>query len=193
MDAERPELARRKRWLAGVVAGGAAVGMMLAGLGIAAAQTDGTTTTAPPIEGAPVPAPEKDAGAGERPFARGMFGKPGGRSSAKAGIGTGGGIHGEHTRPARDGGYQTIATQDGEVTAVSGSSITVKSEDGFTRTYAVDDNTLVEAGDDGIADVRTGDQVHVTALVVDGKANAVEVQDVTRVRELRDRWAPGRR
>ena len=165
------------RWNACIVAVGAAVGLTLAGLGIAAAQTDepSTTTTTP---GAPDQAPRK-----ERPL-RHKLGHP---------FRQGPGIHGEFTTRTRDGGYQTIATQVGEVTAVSASSITVKSEDGFTRTYAVDDNTLVNAGNDGIADVKTGDDVSITALVVDGKASAVEVDDGTRVRELRDRWAPAPR
>ena len=36
--------------------------------------------------------------------------------------------------------------QTGEVTAVSASSITVKSEDGFTATYAIDSSTTVAGG-----------------------------------------------
>ena len=48
-------------------------------------------------------------------------------------------IHGEQTVRKPGGGYQTLANQVGEVTSVSKSSIAVKSEDGYARTYTVDD------------------------------------------------------
>ena len=165
---------RGRQARSGLVAAGAAFGMTLAGLGIAAAQTDTSTTTTPPTTGAP--------DAQQAPAL-----KPGGRHHGR---GLGIGIHGEFTTRAPGGGYQTIATQVGEVSEVSRSSLTVRSEDGYSRTYAVDDNTLVNAGNDGIADVRQGDQVHVTAVVRDGRASAVSVDDATRVRELRGRWMP---
>lgn len=185
---ETTDNAPRRDWgrsvRSGVVAAGAALGMTLAGLGIAAAQTDDTTTGVAPAQtpaapdaGAPAPPPDK-------PFFGGHHGPKG------PGMGLHGGIHGEFTTRAPGGGYQTIATQHGEVTAVSASSLTVKSEDGFSRTYAVDDNTLVNAGNEGIADVKVGDTVHVMAIVTDGKASAVDVHDGTRIRESRDRWMP---
>jgi hypothetical protein len=158
------------------VAAGAAVALLVAGFGVAAAQSDSSTTTTAP------PAPEA------KPWGRGFgFGHHGG-----FGRGFGFGIHGEVTTRAPGGGYQTIATQVGEVTAVSSSSLTVKSEDGFSRTYAVDDNTLVNAGNEGIGDVKKGDQVAVVALVSDGKASAVDVRDITQVGRLRQRWLPPR-
>ena len=40
--------------------------------------------------------------------------------------------------------------------------------------------------------MKTGDQVHVIALVKDGKATAVALRDGTRIRESRERWAPPR-
>ena len=102
-----------------------------------------------------------------------------------------GAIHGQFTVAAPGGGYQTLDTQQGTVSAVSSSSITVKSADGFTATYSVDTNTLVNAGRDGIANVKTGDTVHVIAVVSGGTASAVEVTDGTNLRNLRGRWAPG--
>ena len=174
-DHRSPHRGRQLR--SGLVAAGAAVGMTLAGLGIAAAQTDSSTTTAPPTaapdaaQPAPAPMPGK-LGRGHRGHGMGM------------------GIHGEFTTRAPGGGYQTIATQVGEVSEASRSSLTVRSEDGFSRTYNVDDNTLVNAGNDGIGDVKQGDQVRVTAVVRDGRASAVAVTDATRVRELRGRWMP---
>jgi hypothetical protein len=173
-----------RMWL---VAAGAAVGMVLAGIGISAAQTSGsdtsTTTTA-----AEQPAPN---GKGEIKLGAG----PGGRGhrgpKGPGGFGKGA-IHGEFTVKNGDDGYRTLATQRGEVTAVSSSSITVKSEDGFSRSYTVNDDTLVNAGNDGIEDVKEGDTVHVTAVVEDGKARAVDIHDGTQVRALRDKWMPER-
>ena len=102
-------------------------------------------------------------------------------------------MHGEFTTRAPGGGFQTLATQVGDVTSVSASSIEVKSEDGFTRTYTVDDNTVVTAGDNGVADVKTGDTARIVALVNGGKANAVAVLDATRVRQSTERWRPAPR
>jgi hypothetical protein len=168
---------RQRRARAWLVAAGAGVALMAAGFGVAAAQSDSsTTTTTPPT-----------TGVGPKPWGGFGFGHHGG-----FGRGFGFGIHGEVTTPAPGGGYQTIATQVGEVTAVSSSSITVKSEDGFSRTYTVDDNTLVNAGNEGIGDVQKGDRVAVVALVSDGKASAVDVRDVTQVERLRGRWLPPR-
>ena len=159
-------------WRKGLVATGAAVGLTLAGLGIAGAQTD----EAPPT----TEAPADDAAPRKGPGHRGHKGM-------------GMGIHGEFTTKAPNGGYQTLAHQVGEVTAVNADSVTVKSEDGFSRTYSVDDGTLVNAGNNGIADVKTTDKVRVTAVVADRKARAVDIDDATQVKELRSRWAPPRR
>lgn len=167
----------------GYLAAGVAAGVVLAGLGVSAAQT--STPTAPPSNGVER-APEAAPPGSERKVG------PGGRGHKGLGRGMGMGIHGEFTTKAPGGGYQTVATQHGDVTAVSATSITVKSEDGFSRTYSVDDNTLVNAGNDGIADVKSGDKVHVVAIVTGGNARAVQVMDVTKVRELRGKWKPAR-
>ena len=161
---------------AALVGAGLAGGIVLAGWGVAAAQTD--PTPSPGVESAPVP--EGDPGPG---VMRGP-----GHHHGRHGFGMG--IHGEFTTNAPGGGYQTVATQVGEVTAVSATSITVRSEDGYSRTYTVDDNTLVNAGNEGIDDVENGDDVRVVALVVDGKASAVKVTDATQVERLHRRWRP---
>jgi hypothetical protein len=162
---------RGRRLRAWLVASGVAAGATLAGIGVAAAQTDGSTTTPPAATTAPAPGP----------------GGPGFKAHGGPGMG---GIHGEFVTPKQGGGYQTLATQLGDVTAVSASSITVKSEDGYSKAYAVNDNTMVNAGNDGIADVKTGDKVHVTAVVEDGKYRAVEVMDVTQGQKLGEQWRP---
>jgi hypothetical protein len=73
------------------------------------------------------------------------------------------------------------------VQSVSGSSITVKSEDGFTHTYSVDNNTLVAAGNNGISDVAKGDTVRVLAV---GNA-AKQIVDATKVQSLRQKYWGG--
>ncbi len=161
----RTERGRRSRLRFGVIAA-AALGITLASIGLATAQTDNSTSETTLTED------------GNRP----RSGRGHHRRSA--------GIHGEFTTRAPGGGYQTMTTQFGEMIEVNRSSITLRSEDGYSRTYTVDDNTMVNAGNHGIADVRQGDQVHVTAVVTDGTARAVDVRDITQSRALRERWAP---
>ena len=160
-----------------VVAIGVAAGATLAGVGVSAAQSGSgsdSTSTAPAQSAAPAP---------------GMRG-PGGPGGHK-GFG-GGGIHGEFvTRNSSGNGYQTIATQVGEVTDVSESSITVKSEDGYTKKYSIDDNnTNVSAGDDGTEDVKVGDEVHVMAIKDGDNYKAVEIRDHTQGQRIGGQFRP---
>ena len=46
-------------------------------------------------------------------------------------------LHGEFVVPDGSGRYSTVVTQTGTVTAISPTSITVRSEDGFSQTYVV--------------------------------------------------------
>jgi hypothetical protein len=104
------------------------------------------------------------------------------------GFGFGGPLHGEFVVEKEDGKYETVATQRGEVTAVSKESITVKSKDGYSRTYTLTENTLVNAARDGIDDVKNGDTVAVFATVADGKATAVSVNDGSVRDKARESW-----
>jgi hypothetical protein len=52
-------------------------------------------------------------------------------------------LHGESVVKKADGSFQTILEQRGTVEAVSGTSITVKSEDGYSQTYAVNTDTKI--------------------------------------------------
>ena len=171
-----PPAARRSPWMRLLIVA-AVAGTVAAIAGLALAQTPTPT---------PTPTPSPSPSPGSQP------GKPGpGHFLGKGGPG-GPGIHGEFTVPAPNGGYQTIATQAGQVTAVDPSSITLKSEDGYTKTYTVDDNTLVNAGRNGIGSVNTGDQARVMAVVSGDTAHAVDVVDTTNVQRLRDQWRPHR-
>lgn len=71
-------------------------------------------------------------------------------------------LHGEFVEPDGAGRYTTVLTQTGTVSAISPTSITVRSEDGYTQTYvipstagnagapfAVDDQVVVRATRNG--------------------------------------------
>jgi hypothetical protein len=71
-------------------------------------------------------------------------------------------LHGEIT-VQRKAGVETIVVQRGQVTAVDGASLSVKSADGFTRTWTRDDRTRVRQ-DRRTADpgaIKAGSQVGV--------------------------------
>jgi hypothetical protein len=93
------------------------------------------------------------------------------------GFGAVGPIHGQFVLPKPGGGYQTIDTQRGNVTAVSTSSLTVKSSDGYTHTYQVTSSTRVDAKRAGIGSVKTGQTVFVLATVSGSAATATQVVD----------------
>ncbi|HWL35663.1 MAG TPA: hypothetical protein VNQ77_05665 [Frankiaceae bacterium] len=171
---EVPQPAPRPRRLraTGLVAAGLVGGLVLAGLGVASAQS-----------GDPSPAPDRSPKA-ERLHRgpRGPFGHH--RGGMKLGKGV---LHGEYVTRAPEGGYRTMATQNGEATAVSASSITVRSEDGFTRTYAIDDDTLVRGAFGDGADVKAGDEVHVVAVVEGGTARAFSIGNITEIERAHER------
>ncbi len=79
----------------------------------------------------------------------------------------GGTLHGEVTRPSAAGGTETLLVQTGEVTVSSDTSVTVKSTDGFTETYAVAATTTVR-GPAKAAGLAVGTRVTVVATK-DGK------------------------
>lgn len=173
-----PALPRRTGFLTGVVSGvigaGLVVAVVMVGLSMAGAQTN-----------SPSPSSGSRSGLPEGPGAfPGWFGHGG----PELGFGA---IHGQFTVPAPSGGYETLATQTGTVSSVSATSITVKSEDGFTGTYTVDDDTLVNAGNNGIADVSKGDTVRVVAVIASGRDRAVQIMDGTKVQRSIGRWLPG--
>jgi hypothetical protein len=95
------------------------------------------------------------------------------------GWGVGGALHGQFVAARPGGGYRTIDVQNGQVTAVSTASITVRSADGFTARYAVTAGTIVDAQRDGISSIRTGNQVMVQATVSAGTATAASISDLT--------------
>lgn len=73
-------------------------------------------------------------------------------------------LHGEATVGAPDGTTKVVFIQSGDITDITGSTITVKSSDGYTASYAVDKNTRISLnGTDGTASsLAKGDTVRVT-------------------------------
>jgi hypothetical protein len=74
------------------------------------------------------------------------FGGPGGPASAPAAL------HGQFVVADGRGGFATELTQTGVVTDISDTSVTARSEDGFTQTYVIDADTrrgrtAIEKGD----------------------------------------------
>src|SRR6516225_9097043 len=171
---------RRFAVMAGVIALG-----VLAGAGVAVAATSSSgQPAAPRASASPLPSaspslirphfPPKGAWRmplpGGGPFAFGGPGALGGLLSA---------VHGTAVVPKPGGGYQTVAFQNGKVTAVSSTSITLHSADGYSHTYQVTSSTLVNAQRDGIGSIKAGNQVIVTATVSGSTTTATRIIDVS--------------
>jgi hypothetical protein len=102
---------------------------------------------------------------------------PGGGTGGGGGPGGAGGVmsqalHGEYVVSDGNGGYTTDIMQNGEVTAVSDASITAKSDDGYTRTYTIDSDTVVGNGSTDLSSIATGDDVMIVASVSGDTATA---------------------
>jgi hypothetical protein len=84
-------------------------------------------------------------------------------------------LHGEVTLAGEE--HRVIVFQRGEVQKASGSSVTVKSTDGFVRTYAVTDDTKVRENREQakISDIDTSAKVLVVAEKDDSTLKARRV------------------
>ncbi|HSU47121.1 MAG TPA: hypothetical protein VLJ40_09430 [Arthrobacter sp.] len=102
----------------------------------------------------------------------GLDGGPGGLGMGSAGLNAA--VHSEYV-VLQGSTYLTMAGQAGTVTEISGTSLTVKSDDGFSRTYTVASDVQVTqgmrqrgSGSTGstlsLSNVTTGASVRVTAL-----------------------------
>lgn len=150
------------------------VAALLGGAGAALAVTGSGTPVAahnaaaagPAPSSAPSPGAPGTAGPGARPAAPGHAAYP----SV---------LHGQYVVRKAGGGYQTIDVQNGVVTALSKTSVTVRSGDGFTQSYVVAKSTVIAAGRGGITSVKVGDQASVQAAVAAGGATATSITDLT--------------
>jgi len=100
-------------------------------------------------------------------------------------------LHGQAVVAKPGGGYVTLAFQRGAITKLTASSMTVKSNDGFTQSFAITGSTVVSAGRDGIASVRTSDQAVVIATVSGGTATAVKIIDWTLLQHTHQQFGFG--
>jgi hypothetical protein len=182
---------RRFAVMAGVITLG-----VLAGAGVAVAATSSSgQPAAPGASSSPSPSAVRPH---FPPKGAWRMLPPGGGPFAFAGPGVLGGllgaVHGTAVVPKPGGGYQTVAFQNGKVTAVSSTSITLHSADGYSHTYQVTSSTLVNARRDGIGSIRAGNQVVVTATVSGSTATATRVIDVSLIQQGFQRFfahAPG--
>src|SRR6266487_4495411 len=124
-----------------------------AGEGVFAATTD-SPSASPSSPGAPDHRKPGWPGRGGW-FPRGHFGAGMGRDL----------LHGEFVVKDQNGKTTTMVEQHGTVTAVSASSVSLKSSDGFTGTYAVNNDTKVRVGGGpaAISGVKTGNEAWVVA------------------------------
>lgn len=83
-------------------------------------------------------------------------------------------LHGEVVIKGKDDQPVTVALQRGAVTAVDGDSVTVKSEDGYERTWALTSDTTYRSFRDkgSKADVKVGVTVRLAGPVDGGNATA---------------------
>ena len=166
---------RRFAVMAGVVTLG-----VLAGAGVAVAAT--SSSGQPTAQGASA-SPSPSARPQFPPKGQWRMPPPGGGPFAFGGPGALGGlfgaVHGTVVVPKPGGGYQTVAFQNGKVTAVSSTSITLRSADGYSRSYQVTSSTLVNAQRDGIGSIKAGQQVIATATVSGSTATATRIIDVS--------------
>lgn len=89
------------------------------------------------------------------------------------------GIHGEFTVRNKAGGFVVLDTQRGAVTGTTGSTLTVRSADGFTATYTVDSTTKIrkDRATASLTDIKVGDTVAVVGVKSGGTVTARAVRD----------------
>ncbi len=156
------------------------------GSGSGSGSDNGSTPTA---QATPEPGAKADSKA--RAERRGRFGHRAGMPGMGLAAAP---LHGEFVvRGKADGEYQTIAVQRGSVQSVSASALTLKSADGFVKTYAVVEESLVNAQRDGIGSVEKGDSVGVVATVDGDSATAVRVVDLSQRKATWEKLRPERR
>jgi hypothetical protein len=172
-----------------IVAGLATVAVLAAAAtGVALASTSTPTPSGSPSASPGTETPQNGGADGLRHKGFGLRGGPGMLGGIEGPMGA---LHGEFVVPKQGGGYQTLVVQQGKVASVSSSTLTVRSDDGFSATYAVPADTLVNAARDGIGSIKKGDEVSVLAQQKSGNDTALQISDVTRWQGMRDHFGPG--
>ncbi|GAA3559809.1 hypothetical protein GCM10022222_49410 [Amycolatopsis ultiminotia] len=140
--AERPA---RAKW----IAGGIAAVIVFGGGGAVWAATSSSSSTADSAQSGP----------------GGQAGGPGGGGGAELGSA----LHGEFVSAGDSGTYVTKFLQTGQVTALSSTSLTAKSTDGFTKTYTIDASTATG--------IKQGEDVTVVATENGSKATVTSATE----------------
>lgn len=162
----QPSTGQPKSWSAGKTAAVVAVAAVVAaGGGYGISQLVGTasaTTQSPGGFGAGT-----GTGGG---FGGGRAGGPGGAGGLFSAL------HGDFT-VQENGSYVSERMQTGSITAVSATSITAKSVDGYTQTYTIDSSTVVDQGDEQVSDLKNGATVTIIAKLSGDTGTATSISD----------------
>jgi hypothetical protein len=88
-------------------------------------------------------------------------------------------LHGEATIAKPGGGTTVVRMQTGRITQVAGSTVTVRSTDGYVATYTVDSGTriVLNGADGALSALKTGDLVRTFAGVDGSTVQAKAVLD----------------
>jgi hypothetical protein len=155
---ERSTKARR----AGTVAAGVVLALGAGGVAYAAGSSGATAT------------PRGYGAEGANGYGAPGGGPGGGHLGGRGGFGfgLGGGVlHGEATVKDGDSATKTVFVQQGSITAITATSLTVKSTDGFSKTYVLDADTKKLTPDT----LAVNDTVGVLADVAGSTATATRV------------------
>jgi hypothetical protein len=174
---------------------GAAAGVGVGATALAGAATSPTTTQPGSATSTPSTTTPGTTHHGSVGHFHGGFAGPGGFGGG-FGVGGGGVVHGEYTVKGPNG-YETIDVRTGTVSDVTNTSgtnwtLTLKSADGTSATFTVDSSSSVNGGESGIASVKNGDTVMVTATVSSGTATATQIMDQTTLQANGKSWMPMR-
>ena len=194
----RTRVTKTAAGLAVVLGAGAGAGAVItatsSGGAASLASASAVSTTAKPQASSPTANPK--AGRFQRNFFWGMGGpfgpgmRPAGGFVGSRGAFPGNVVHASYTVKGPSGTYETLDTQVGTVQAVSSSSITVKSADGYSQQYAVGSSTVVYADYNGIGSVKLGDQVSGIGLAGSSAVTAERIVDITQVQANSNTWQP---
>jgi len=88
----------------------------------------------------------------------GFEGPPGAPPAARHAASEPDSLHGEYVVADAHGGFSTLITQTGTITAISPTSVTARSADGYTQTYVIR-----EVPDTGAPPFAVGDTIDVKA------------------------------
>jgi hypothetical protein len=170
----------------GLLVGAAATaGLITAG---SASASGGLAAASTPSPSSPADRSPRAGGDGPRggPGRHGGFGGPGGLGGLR-GLGAGAPVlHGEFVLGGQNGATRTVVVQTGTVSAKKGSTITVKSTDGYALTWTLNDSTKVRTGwsQGAVKDIAQGDTVLVQGTRSGGTTTAALVAE-------RPKGAPG--